>query len=87
MVRLQKYWEKEKDVLQQQVALREHEMHEAARARKKDIQRQRRERVRRRLRAIEEEETSPPQHPKQALRLDSIALDEPRIRQLRHVLR
>ncbi|KID74394.1 uncharacterized protein G6M90_00g083680 [Metarhizium brunneum] len=69
----QKYWEKEKDVLQQQVALREHEMHEAACARKKDIQRQRRERVRRRLRAIEEEETSPPPNPKQALRLDSIA--------------
>lgn len=51
----QEYWELEKELLQQRVALREHEMHEAAQKKRMDIQRRRRELVRQCLQELGEE--------------------------------
>lgn len=68
----QKYWTEELEVLQQRIALREHEAYEAYWRKKDDIQRRRNERVKLCLQAIGESSPSRPMRssPKRALRQD-----------------
>ncbi|TQW02103.1 hypothetical protein IF2G_10308 [Cordyceps javanica] len=58
----QKYWAEELEVVQQSVALREHQTHEATRKKKMDIQRRRQERVKRCLQSIGELSPPRPMH-------------------------